>query len=125
MGALPVADLYHGQVAAVIQALLAGQRVPFEQIRGVRASYGPNDYMQQVLAPYEHKAFARDWMNESPGLAAVSLPAAIPAYAGAKAVGALQGRSGAENPMGQMAAGFTGYGQGLSDIIRRFLGSQQ
>lgn len=41
---------------------------------------------QGLLAPLEHRAFAREWSNESPVMAGVSLPFAIPGYTAGKAV---------------------------------------
>ncbi len=49
----------------------------------LRASLAPDDPLHELLAPIEHRAFARESVSESPVMAA-SLGIAIPAYTGAK-----------------------------------------
>lgn len=66
---------------------------------------------QDKLAPLEHRAFAREFAQESPVKAAASLPFAIPAYAAAKAMGVTQSRSGASTE--QMKQAFLGLFEGL------------
>lgn len=72
---------------------------------------------QDKLAPYEHRAFAREFAQESPVKAAVSLPFAIPAYTAAKALGVQKARSGAS--MEEMKQGFIGLAEGLFANRRR------
>lgn len=66
---------------------------------------------QDRLAPLEHRAFAREFAQESPVKAAVSLPFAIPAYTAAKALGVTRARSGAS--IEEMKQGFIGLAEGL------------
>lgn len=66
---------------------------------------------QNALAPIEHQAFAREFAQESPLQAAVSLPFAIPLYSAAKAVGLQNARSPAS--INEVASGYKGLMQGL------------
>lgn len=77
---------------------------------------------QQALAPAEHQAFAREFAAESP-LQALSLVPAIPAYQLAKGIGAIGSRTGASQPVEQMAAGYRGLGQGWGAALRRLMES--
>jgi len=91
---------------------------PFDMYRNARDQVPADNQEQQAqLANLEHNAFARPWTGENP-LAAVSLAGAIPAYQLAKVLGMVKGRSGSEDPMGQMAAAYKGIGQGLGDYFR-------
>lgn len=77
----------------------------------LRNSLPANDPRQQILAPYEHQAFAREWAQQSPWIATPSLLAAIPLYSLGKATGLVQSRSGAS--LDEMADAYRGLGQGL------------
>ena len=65
----------------------------------------------RVLAPYEHRAFAREFARERPIAAAASLPFAIPAYSAAKATGMLDARSPAS--LAELLQGYRGLLEGL------------
>jgi len=71
---------------------------------------------QEELAPAEHRAFAREFAQESPFTAAVSLPFAIPAYTAAKALGVVSARSPASTR--EMSQGFIGLLEGLREARR-------
>jgi hypothetical protein len=77
----------------------------------LRNSLPANDPRQQILAPYEHQAFAREWTQQNPWVATPSLLAAIPLYSLGKAVGLLGSRSSAS--VDEMADAYRGVGQGL------------
>jgi len=62
------------------------------QLRWLRNQYGPHDYMQGILAPYEHAAFARE-QGQQGGIPALSAAMDIPLYQAAKALG-MGSRSG-------------------------------
>lgn len=81
----------------------------------------PDTNLQKLLAPYEHRAFAREATKENP-LMAAPIAAATPLYAAAKGLGLIGGRSGAGNPLGQMKAGFTGVAEGLVGAARQATG---
>ena len=101
---------------AVIQALLTKpETVSNVQLRWLRNQYPPNDYMQVLLAPYEHQAFAREVAQQNPvtgvGLGAVG----VPAYQGAKALGVMGSRTGFQPD--QMFSAWRGIGQGINDYF--------
>lgn len=79
-----------------------------------RARRAP-DADQGMLAPFEHRAFAREFAKESPLRAAISLPFAIPAYTAAKAAGLTGARSPAS--LDEMFAGFHGLAEGMLDQL--------
>ena len=88
------------------------------QLVQLRASIPPDDPRQAILAPYEHQAFAREWTQDQPVLAPLSLSVAIPAYAASKALGITHARTGAS--IASILAGYKGIGQGLSAVASRF-----
>jgi len=69
------------------------------------------DADQKMLAPAEHRAFAREWTRERPLLAPASLAVAIPAYTLAKTLGIVKARSPAS--LKEMVEGFKGIADGL------------
>jgi hypothetical protein len=72
--------------------------------------------MQDQLAPYEHRAFARQWAQESPVMAGLSLPFAIPAYSIYKAIGL--GNSRSKPSIDEIIQGYKGLGEGLLGHFR-------
>lgn len=62
----------------------------FNELRAARDKPGAN---QELLAPQEHRAFAREWTQENPLVAVPSLVAAIPLYAAAKQLGLIGART--------------------------------
>ena len=84
----------------------------------LRNSLANDDPRHREIAPFEHRAFAREWAQESPLLASASLPFAIPAYTAAKALGAVSARSPAS--LDEMTEGYRGLGEGLLESLRRF-----
>lgn len=94
------------QLAQLPHALLyqARERLPREQ--------------QGFISPYEHRAFAREVVEENP-LMAVSLLAAIPAYQGYKAV--MGARS--QPSLDQVLQGYAGIGDALKGLV--FGGQEQ
>lgn len=80
----------------------------------LRNSLPSDDPRQQELAPFEHQAFAREWVKENPVEATASLMAAIPAYSAGKAVGAIKSRTPAS--LDELTAAYRGVGQGLGVI---------
>jgi len=69
----------------------------------------PDREMQRVVAPYEHRAFAREWTQKNP-LNALSLIPAIPGYQLYKMF-TDQSRSGVD--FNQIGEGYKGIGEGL------------
>jgi hypothetical protein len=87
----------------------------FDELRMLRERM-PN--AQQFLAPYEHRAFAREYVMQNPALG-MGLMGAIPGYQVAKGLGLMGSRTGLGNPLGQMGQGYMGMGEGLLGYLRR------
>lgn len=85
----------------------------FNSLRLARDVPGAN---QERLAPQEHRAFAREWVQENPFVAVPSLTAAIPLYAAAKALG-LQGAR-TKPSFAQIGQGYMGIWDGLKALSR-------
>jgi hypothetical protein len=90
-------------------------RLTFAQLRQLRDQYPDNSPMQAMLAPYEHQAFAREWTQDSPLVAAPALAVSIPGYALAKLLGLQHGRT--KSSLAEMAGGYRGIGQGLASLM--------
>lgn len=70
---------------------------------------------QLQIAPFEHRAFAREAVQENP-LMALSLPFAIPAYQAQKA---LMGGSRTPPSWEQVKQGYTGVGEGVQGLLEQ------
>lgn len=81
----------------------------------LRGSLAPDDPRQRELAPLEHRAFAREWTQDSPWIAPLSLAFAIPAYTGAKAVGLQKARTPAS--WAEIGQGYAGIYDGLKALM--------
>jgi hypothetical protein len=81
-----------------------------ETLYRMRGQIPASDPKQRDLALLEHQAFAREWVKENP-LNALSLLFAVPAYTGAKAIGAVKARTPAS--WDEIGAGYRGIGEGL------------
>lgn len=77
---------------------------------------------QQRLAPFEHRAFARESAQDTP-LQAVGLLAAIPAYQVAKATGLMSSRTGSTQPWAQMLEGYKGLAEGWTSAAKTGFGA--
>lgn len=90
-----------------------------------RKRLAPTAPEQEELAHAEHRAFAREWVQEKPVLAALSLPFAIPAYTGAKFVGQRLGIPYVDNPettrasFREMGEAYKGLGEGFLSMMKR------
>ena len=60
----------------------------FDRLVELRSKYVGDPELQRKLAPYEHRAFAREVTMDTSGLAAIPLIPAIAGYQGLKAAGA-------------------------------------
>lgn len=76
-----------------------------------------DEVSQKLLAPYEHRAFAREETQRNP-LMAAPIALATPLYAGAKALGLIGSRTGPT--LNQVGQGLTGVGEGLAGAARGF-----
>lgn len=71
---------------------------------------------QKHIAPYEHRAFAREFTEENPVTGAVGLAVAIPGYQAAKALGK-GSRTGVDGK--QLVEGYKGLAEGLAAPWKR------
>jgi hypothetical protein len=88
----------------------------FHELRALRAA-NPDPMAQKFLAPYEHRAFAREYMGQNP-VGGLGLLAGIPGYQLAKGMGLVGSRTGSGDPWGQIKGGYTGLGEGLIGLLR-------
>jgi hypothetical protein len=88
----------------------------FHELRALRAA-NPDPMAQKFLAPYEHRAYAREYMGQNP-LGGLSLLAGIPGYQVAKGLGLVGSRTGSSDPLRQMGQGYMGMGEGLLGLFR-------
>jgi hypothetical protein len=70
---------------------------------------------QDHIAPFEHRAFAREYVEENPVTGTIGIGVAIPLYAGAKAAGLVGSRT--ETSVEQMKQGYAGISEGLDKAI--------
>lgn len=81
----------------------------------LRDKFRPDDKSSHdAIAPFEHRAFAREIIKENP-LMALPVAASVPTYTAAKAVGLWDGRSGAS--LEELKQGFIGIGEGVKDVL--------
>ncbi len=78
----------------------------------------PSGDLQNLLAPYEHRAFAREWVGEDPIMApirAMSVGVAAPLYQAGKALS--PSNLGARTPpsLEELIQAYKGIGEGLFD----------
>lgn len=88
------------------------EKAPHSKLYQVRE--GASQEEQNLLAPYEHRAFAREVVQENP-LMALPVAAAIPIYAAGKATGIIKARS--EPSLEEVKQGFIGLGEGLMKLL--------
>lgn len=86
----------------------------FEELRALRDKPGAD---QNKLAAMEHRAFASQWVQENPLVAVPSLAVATPAYAVAKQLGLMSGRS--KPSLYQVGQGWAGIIDGLKALSAR------
>jgi hypothetical protein len=81
----------------------------WEELLELRRKYNDNPQVQNLLAPYEHMAYAREDVRDRPYMA-LPYMAMIPGYQAYKAM-FTGGRS--SNPLEAMSGGYKGVMQGL------------
>lgn len=106
-------DITGQQVADLLTSLTGTQlqKLPHAALYSARSKV-PKE-QQNLIAPAEHRAFAREAVTENP-LMAVSLAAGIPTYQLYKML--MGARSGPS--MDQVTQGFAGIGDGLSQTLQ-------
>lgn len=90
------------------------ERMSHEHLYQLRGQSSDPAY-QRAIAPYEHRAFAREFAQEHPWIATPSLLAAIPAYSAAKALGLIRSRTPAS--LDEMVEAYRGLGEGLTNAL--------
>ena len=70
--------------------------------------------LQNEIAAKEHRAFARQWVQDNPVVAPASLLFAIPGYSAAKKLGLLRART--PGSLDEMAEAYRGLGEGLQSF---------
>ncbi len=88
---------------------------PHAKLYLARQNASPEE--QNVLAPMEHQAFAREWTESNPFLAAPSLAVGAPLYTAGKYLGLIKARS--EPSLEELAAAYRGIGQGFQNWLSR------
>jgi hypothetical protein len=94
---------------------LAG--MDFGNLNMLRKMFPDHKEWQIRLAPFEHQAFARDYVSKNPVSGTLGLGVAIPAYQGAKALG-FDRNSATPPSMNQALSGYKGIGQGILNYLR-------
>lgn len=72
---------------------------------------------QDIVAPYEHRAFTREYVEENPVTGTLGMVAAIPAYQALKSAGQTSSRSGASLEQAKQAA--IGVAEGVGNAIQK------
>jgi hypothetical protein len=95
-------------------------QMDFWELRKLREQYPYSDQLsQRVLAPYEHRQFAKQMvMDKDPR--ALLLPLMIPGYQAFKKAGMLSSRSGDQDSTEQMLQGFAGMGDGIAALAKQY-----
>lgn len=83
----------------------------------LRNSLPDHDPRQRQIAPYEHQAFAREWIQDRGWSGVPSMAVAIPGYALAKLLGIQRART--PPSLAQVAHGYRGMGQGIAGLFNR------
>lgn len=87
--------------------------MPWADLVALRSRYPGDAMMQSLLAPLEHRAYARELSRIDP-LQAVSMVGLIPAYQGAKALHATPvDETSTPASLDELFAGFQGLIEGL------------
>lgn len=74
-----------------------------------------NTKAQNLVGPFEHQAFAREYVKDNPVVGSIGLAIATPLYSLYKAIKPSAGRSQAG--LQEVSAGYKGIGQGLMQAM--------
>lgn len=95
------------------------ENMSWQDLQALRDKFAGDQPKQQELAPYEHRAYARESVADNP-VNALKFAFMIPGYQAAKAVGALDSDSSTTPAsLDQMNQGFSGVGEGLQQNYSR------
>jgi len=105
-GSLPSADLMAS--------------MPWEKLQALRNQFANNPAAQQMIAPYEHRAYARESVNNNLLMAPV-MAAMVPGYQAAKAIGLTGSDNQTTAPSwAQFVQGEQGVYDGVKNRLRSF-----
>lgn len=93
--------------------------MPWQDLYDLRLKFHGNQDAQQLIAPFEHQAYAREQVAENP-LAAPAWAVMPAAYQAAKALGLAGGDDDMSTPasLDQAVAGVKGVWQGVKQAMR-------
>jgi len=83
----------------------------WEKMLRLRKKYSGDPMMQQMLAPFEHQAYARQYTQEHPVAGPIAMAVDAPAYQLAKLFGIKSGRS--QPSLDELFAAYSGIMQGM------------
>jgi hypothetical protein len=93
------------------------EQMPWDELYQLRQKYADNPKMQEFLAPFEHRAYAREQVRENPANI-LGMGMMIPGYQVAKTIGMLGSDKMTTPPsMTQMGQGLAGIGDGISYLL--------
>jgi hypothetical protein len=98
--------------------------MPHLKLQSLRSKYKTNEEINKYLAPFEHRAYAREAVAENPALAPIFAGILIPGYQAAKALGMdVSATEEKTTPasMGQVTQGLVGVGEGLAKYASKEL----
>ena len=101
----------NGISLADLQDLRNAGSLPWIRLRMLRSKYKDNQQMQELLAPLEHRAYAREAVKDSPIMGTLGMGTAIPLYQLKKMFGMQKGTTPAS--LDELFAGYQGIAQGL------------
>lgn len=86
-----------------------------------RARQANDNTLDQQLAPYEHQAFAREYVGQYPMSGALGVGAAVPLYQLSKLLGIAPESNGAptQASLQQLLSGYQGIGEGLQGALTK------
>jgi len=93
--------------------------MPFSALTKLRDEYGrSNKEAQNMLAPYEHRAFAREYIQENPLMSIPMATMMVPGYQLSKLFPSISGNKSRSSPgLNQMGQEYMGILEGLGGWI--------
>ena len=89
----------------------------WDDLRKLRSMYNSDPAMQQLLAPLEHRAYAREYVQRNPRTGPVAMAGAVPAWQLAKMFGIGSARGSRSKPsIDQLFAGYQGMFEGMGSM---------
>ena len=103
--------------------------MPWGTLINLRNQYPQNQAVQDYIGPYEHQAYARETVQNSPVLGGLQMAVATPLYTVAKGLGIINaaralgldqddGTKSSQASFAELGQGFKGMGQGIVNALR-------